>query len=220
MGKGKKLAALVIVLALAIFAFFDDGVSIQDVQRANSIVEEYSEVSAPVVIETLPEPTQSTLTDPSPSSTKTDQGSDATKTLSPKKFTVVRVVDGDTVDVKADDGEAIRLRLIGVDTPETVHPSKPVECFGREASEFTKQLLGQSVRLMYDESQGRLDRYGRTLAYIILEDDRNFNQLLIADGYAHEYTYNIPYELQSTFIAAQKQAREKKMGLWGDGACE
>jgi micrococcal nuclease len=74
---------------------------------------------------------------------------------------VVRVVDGDTVVIAPD----TTVRLIGIDTPETVDPRKPVQCFGREASAYAHLLLdGRSVSLEYDPTQGRLDRYGRTLA--------------------------------------------------------
>ena len=93
---------------------------------------------------------------------------------------VVRVVAGDTLVL--DGGE--RVRLIGVDTPETVHPQKPVEYFGKEASAFTRQLVeGERVRLEYDLGTGRKDRYGRTLAYVYLEDGRLLNLAIIAGGY-------------------------------------
>ena len=137
------------------------------------------------------------------------------------KYQVVKVVDGDTVDVRGPDGETKRLRLIGVDTPETVHPTKPVECFGKQASDFTRTtLFGQIVTLESDESQGAVDKYGRTLAYIILADGMNFNNFLIASGYAYEYTYNTPYRYQDEFRSAQKLARENGDGLWGEGCAD
>ena len=96
---------------------------------------------------------------------------------------VERVVDGDTLVL--DGGE--RVRLIGVDTPETVHPKKPVERFGKEASGFTQKLAeGKRVRLEYDAE--RTDRYGRTLAYVFLEDGRLLNLEIIEQGYGHAYT--------------------------------
>jgi micrococcal nuclease len=108
--------------------------------------------------------------------------------------TVVHVVDGDTVDVDFDDGRTERLRLIGIDTPEIVDPRKPVQCFGRGASAHAHELLdGQTVSLELDASQGERDTYGRLLAYIWLPDGRNFGEVMIADGHAHEYTYDLPY---------------------------
>jgi len=89
---------------------------------------------------------------------------------------VTRVIDGDTLVL--DGGE--RVRLIGVDTPETVHPQKPVEYFGKEASEFTRRTAeGRRVRLEYDQGTGRQDRYGRTLAYVYLEDGQLLNLKII-----------------------------------------
>jgi micrococcal nuclease len=100
---------------------------------------------------------------------------------------VVLVVDGDTVDVQFEDGKIERLRLIGIDTPEVVDPRKPVECYGREASQHAHELLdGQSVSIETDPSQGYRDIYGRYLAYIWLADGRNFGEVMIGDGYAHD----------------------------------
>lgn len=135
--------------------------------------------------------------------------------ISDERYEVVKVVDGDTIDVDID-GTIERLRLIGIDTPETVDPRKPVQCFGREASDKTKALLqGTHVRLEADPSQGERDKYGRLLRYVFMEDGTNVNLLLIAEGYAHEYTYDMPYRYQAAFRAAQNTAREKKRGLWG-----
>lgn len=133
---------------------------------------------------------------------------------------VVDVIDGDTVDVLLN-GEEVRLRLIGMDTPETVHPSRPVECFGREASEQARELLdSKTVQLEVDESQSRRDRFGRQLRYIWLPDGRLFNLEMIRQGYAFEYTYNVPYKYQAEFQQAQETAREEQRGLWSPDACE
>ena len=133
-----------------------------------------------------------------------------------KAYDVVKVIDGDTVSVSID-GKVEVLRLIGIDTPETVDPRKPVECFGVEASNKAKSLLsGKKVSLEDDVPQGERDKYGRLLRYVFLEDGTNFNFLMIKEGYAHEYTYNLPYKYQSEFKKAQKEAMESKAGLWGD----
>ncbi len=134
-------------------------------------------------------------------------------------YSVVKVVDGDTVDVKI--GTKIeRLRLIGIDTPETVDPRKPVQCFGKEASNKAKSILtGKSVRLANDPTQGERDKYGRLLRYIYLADGTNFEKLMISQGYAHEYTYNIPYKYQADFKKAEKDARVAKRGLWASTSC-
>jgi micrococcal nuclease len=133
---------------------------------------------------------------------------------------VVRVVDGDTVDVQFEDGNTERLRLIGMDTPEVVDPRKPVQCFGREASQHAHELLdGQSVSIETDPSQGYRDIYGRYLAYIWLPDGRNFGEVMIGDGYAHEYTYRYPYVYQDEFKAAQADAMANQLGLWSPTTC-
>jgi len=134
-------------------------------------------------------------------------------------FSVVKVVDGDTIKVDIN-GTTETLRLIGINTPETVDPRKPVECFGIEASNRAKELLtNKKVRLEADPSQGERGIYGRLLRYIWLEDGTFFNKQMILDGYANEYTYNTPYKYQNEFKQAEKEARENKRGLCADDAC-
>lgn len=132
---------------------------------------------------------------------------------------VLSVVDGDTIVVDMN-GTKETVRMIGVDTPETVHPSKPVQCFGAEASARTKGwLTGRSVTLVEDVSQGKRDKYGRILAYVFRDDNLFVNRELISEGFAFEYTYNLPYKYQTEFKAAETSAREGKKGLWADEAC-
>ena len=122
---------------------------------------------------------------------------------------VERVVDGDTIIVQ----EVGRVRLIGVDTPETVNPRRPVECFGREASAFAKRMLeGQRVRLEYD--QDRTDRYGRTLAYVYLPNGAFVNAELVRQGYGHAYT-RFPFRYLDDFRRYERDARQRQRGLWG-----
>ncbi|OGG41600.1 hypothetical protein A2837_00200 [Candidatus Kaiserbacteria bacterium RIFCSPHIGHO2_01_FULL_46_22] len=134
-------------------------------------------------------------------------------------YEVLKVIDGDTIVVNKN-GISETIRMIGVDTPETVHPSKAVQCFGVEASSQTKSwLVGQSVRLEIDSSQGERDKYGRMLAYVFRADGLFINQELIAKGFAYEYTYNLPYKYQAEFKAAEEKARTDKQGLWAESAC-
>ena len=133
-------------------------------------------------------------------------------------FTVIKVVDGDTIWV--DNGGRMKIRMIGLDTPEMVDPRKPVQCFGREASAQAKTILGgQSVYLETDPSQDTIDKYGRTLAYVWTASGRLFNLDMIADGYAFEYTYDLPYRYQADFKAAEGDARTQGRGLWSPDAC-
>jgi len=151
--------------------------------------------------------------------TETNSASQLSNTTSSKYYTVSRVVDGDTIDVSIE-GKIERLRLIGVDTPETVDPRKPVECFGTEASNKAKSVLtGKKVSLESDNTQGERDKYDRLLRYLFLEDGTNFNLLMVKEGYAHEYTYDLPYKYQTEFKNAQKLAEANKVGLWSPNTC-
>jgi micrococcal nuclease len=129
---------------------------------------------------------------------------------------VTRVVDGDTVVVERGH-RSLTLRLIGIDTPETVHPTVPIECYGPEASRFAnRQLLERQVTLEFDRSQGRRDYYGRTLAYVWI-DGRHpvlFNLRAIRRGYALEYTYDAAYHWQQEFRRAESEARSSHLGVW------
>ena len=125
---------------------------------------------------------------------------------------VIRVVDGDTVEVNIQ-GTKEKVRLIGVDTPETVHPTIGEEPYGREASDFTKEkLTDQTVELEFDVEER--DRYGRLLAYVWL-DGEMFNEVLLSDGYAQIATYPPNVRYVERFQTAQQEAREAERGLWG-----
>ncbi len=134
-----------------------------------------------------------------------------------RAFYVPKVVDGDTLDVAiADEWQAhpqTRLRLWGVDTPETVKPNSPVQHFGPEASAFTKkQTLGQEVRLELLAHQTR-DKYGRVLAYVYLPDGRMLNRVLIAQGFGYaDPRFEHPHK--ADFTRAMKEAQKEGLGLW------
>ena len=117
-------------------------------------------------------------------------------------------------------GQRLKIRMIGLDTPEVVDPRKPVQCFALEASAQAKTILGgQSVYLETDPSQDSVDRYGRTLAYVWTASGRLFNLDMIADGYAYEYTYDLPYRYQQGFRTAEDDAQAQERGLWSPSAC-
>lgn len=144
----------------------------------------------------------------------------ASATPAPHLPLVTRVIDGDTIVVLIN-GVSEKVRLIGVDTPETVDPRKTVQCFGKEASSFTNELLeNRAVTLEADPSQGDRDRYRRLLRYVFLEDGTLVNKEIIIRGYGHEYTYRIPYKYQSEFKNAERTAREYQKGLWAPNVCE
>ncbi len=155
----------------------------------------------------------------SPTTTAQSTSSAVLGDVSRVQAQIVKVVDGDTIHVLLDSKKET-VRLIGVDTPETVDPRKKVQCFGKEASAYAKSLLeGKTVYLEEDDTQGTRDKYQRLLAYVFLEDGTNINQLLISQGYAYEYTYNDPYKYQAAFKESQRLAQEQKIGLWADNTC-
>lgn len=134
-------------------------------------------------------------------------------------YKVTRVVDGDTLVININ-GTDEKVRLIGINTPETVDPRKTVECFGKEASAKMKDLAsGENVRLESDPTQDTRDIYGRLLEYVYLQDGQMLNRKMIADGYAYEYTYMTPYKYQKEFRDVQTLARVSARGLWAPESC-
>lgn len=129
--------------------------------------------------------------------------------------TVVRVVDGDTVIAQVGGrGPKLRVRLVGVDTPETVKPNTPVACFGHQASSFTRSLLqGRRVRAAYE--QERTDSYGRQLWDLWLPDGRYVQGLLVASGAARAYPYRPNTTYADVLADAQRRAERERRGLWG-----
>ena len=121
---------------------------------------------------------------------------------------VTRVIDGDTLVVAS----VGTVRLIGVDTPETVDPRRPVQVFGREASDFTRRTtLNKVVKLEFDLD--RTDRYRRTLAYVYLPDGTFVNAEIVKQGFGHAYT-QFPFKYLDQFRAYEREAREAGRGLW------
>ncbi|NLF80068.1 MAG: hypothetical protein GX572_02620 [Clostridia bacterium] len=133
-------------------------------------------------------------------------------------FEVIRVVDGDTIVIDYHDSEE-KVRLIGVDTPESVHPDKARNTeYGKLASAFAKEKLeGQWVTLEFDAEER--DRYGRLLAYVYL-DGVMFNKTLLSSGYAAVATFPPNVKYVEDFVALQQEAREANAGLWQGGAGE
>jgi micrococcal nuclease len=127
---------------------------------------------------------------------------------------VQRVSDGDTF-VATVKGRRERIRVIGVDTPESVSPNQPDEAFGEEASDFAKRYLdGETVRLAGDAEPR--DRYGRMLAYVWLADGTFWNALLVAEGYAQQLTIPPNVTYASLFRRLAGEARRQERGLWAE----
>ena len=129
-------------------------------------------------------------------------------------YRVLKVLDGDSLLVD----KIGEVRLIGVDTPEMYHPTKPVQYFAREASDFVrKRVEGQMVRLAFDEE--RLDKYGRTLAYVYLGDGRCLNEEIIRQGYGFALT-RFPFRYKKKYEQLEEAAKKQGLGLWSDGGLD
>jgi micrococcal nuclease len=135
-----------------------------------------------------------------------------------KRGRVAAVVDGDTIKVATSSGGVIRVRLLGIDTPETHRPDTPVECGGPEATAAMTRVAGRgtSVRLETDPTQDRFDRYGRLLAYVRLDDGRLVQDELLRSGWADVYVYRgRPAERIAAFRRDLASARVAGRGVWG-----
>jgi micrococcal nuclease len=145
----------------------------------------------------------------------------ATATTAPilvRNCKVDHVVDGDTVHLNCEVTGAITVRVIGIDTPETKDPRKPVQCFGPQASSEAKRRMpsGRKVRLTTDPTQSERDKYQRVLGYISIYGG-DYGQEMIAAGFAREYTYSKrhPYQKRSQYRQAEARAKSHNLGLWG-----
>lgn len=135
----------------------------------------------------------------------------------PGLYRVVTVDDGDTITVDMN-GSTETIRFIGVDTPETHKPNTPVQCYGPQATDYTKNLIGkQKVRLQADPLNTNRDRYGRLLRYVYLPDNTLLEQKLLTEGYGFAYTF-FPLSKAKEFEAYEQQAKAAGKGLWS--ACQ
>jgi micrococcal nuclease len=134
---------------------------------------------------------------------------------------VLRIIDGDTIDIAGPEGTAQRIRLIGIDAPELSDPRRPgPQCFAFAAAATTEaHLRGKTIALESDPSQGERDLYARFLRYVWLPDGRMLNLELIAAGYAKEFTFERAYRYQAAFKGAQRTALDANLGLWSPATC-
>ncbi|MCH8345907.1 MAG: thermonuclease family protein [Chloroflexi bacterium] len=158
-----------------------------------------------------PSPSTGTATTPDPTGATLEPSSSPTP-VGLEEAIVINVVDGDTIDVLID-GRKLRVRYIGIDTPETVDPRRPVECFGREASERNRELVeGMTVGLERDVSE--TDQFGRLLRYVWANGEM-VNAALVEEGYASASAFPPDVRYAELFAALETQARADNRGLWG-----
>jgi micrococcal nuclease len=133
-----------------------------------------------------------------------------------KSFTVVKVVDGDTIDINIPDANyaTTRIRLLGIDTPETEKSPKGAMYYGAEASKFTsKTALGQEVTVVMDKLSKPRDKYNRLLAFIRFADGRILNEELVSQGFAYADT-RFAHSYYKEYIQLEETAKKEKKGLW------
>ncbi len=131
-----------------------------------------------------------------------------------RRYAVLRVIDGDTVELDYKGGTTVRV--IGIDTPETVSPSVPDECGGQAASNAARQLLeGERVAIRFDATQGRRDVFGRLLAYLTIPGVGDFGLAMLKRGRAAEDTYDSSYLMQDRYQAAESRAKRVDRNMWG-----
>lgn len=176
------------------------------------------------------QPSPSSSVEPTPTSSPRERRTDpATSAPAPTKPTrttstaaaskryvgvVIKVSDGDTIRVRLTDGRVFTIRIIGIDTPETVDPNTPDECGGEGASAFAKAMLSdKQVTLTADPTQDEFDRYGRMLAYVEV-DGVDYGLSVLRAGHAGEYTYDERYGKQAQYRAAEQEAQRDGRGLW------
>lgn len=189
-----------------------------------------SDVSVPADVLNAQTETATTTTYASTKTTTTtdvglpaEQSGSTTVALVEANALVIRVVDGDTLEARLDSEPATeyKIRLLGVNTPETVDPRRAVQCYGKQASDFTKNTLnGKRVRLDADPKADERDKYGRLLRNVILEDGTDFNALLIREGYANAYlSFPLNAARKVELRKLEAEAKAAKRGLWGVEGC-
>lgn len=156
------------------------------------------------------------------------QNGEAASTGTRTPASVDRVVDGDTLVARLGDGRRVRVRLIGIDTPETRRPDFPVECGGPQASAAMRRLAlrgegprarGRKIVLVGDPSQDAEDRFGRRLAYVDADDgaggSRDIGLAIVKAGWAETFAYDGPFQRQPAYKSAQRAAKRRGAGIWG-----
>ncbi|GGK36150.1 hypothetical protein GCM10010965_31390 [Caldalkalibacillus thermarum] len=208
-GLAKKLLVLTLLALSVLAGCTDNSITVLDENESEAIQEEQEEGLEAIENSEVDAQTSEENVGTQTSEENTEETSDVPINTIPAFVT--RVVDGDTF-VAEINGQEERVRLILVDTPETVHPSKPVEPFGPEASEFAKEMLeGKEVHLELDVSER--DRYGRVLAYVWI-DDKMFNEMLLEKGLARVAVFPPNVKYVDRFRQIEKEAQQKGIGIW------
>jgi len=141
-----------------------------------------------------------------------------TESAATSTIQVIRIVDGDTFEVSIG-GAREKVRMLGIDTPESVDPRRPVQCFGKEATKKLKELIeGKTIELVADITNDDRDKYDRLLRYVKRDDGLDVNAEMIKQGYAYAYI-KFPFERRAEYLRLQTAARSGGVGLWATTTC-
>lgn len=191
------------------------------------LIQRWQISDAPILsLPTLPDIFSVTSTKEIPSSglDPSTPGIFTTNTARGVRAMVVRVVDGDTIEAKiSSTGEDVKVRFLGMNTPESVDPRRPVQCFGHEASNYNKRLIeGKEVWLVDDPKADDRDKYNRLLRNVVrVEDNLDVNATLVDQGYANAYlTFPLDVKRKAQMRALEAAAKAAGRGLWGIGTCD
>lgn len=128
---------------------------------------------------------------------------------------IIEVIDGDTVIILFE-GEQEKVRLVGINTPETKYAPQGEQCLGADASAYAQEYLdGAGVMFVSDPTQAARDQYGRLLGYIVV-DGEDFGLHMLRQGFAREFTYDKKYQNQEIYREAEQQAKAEQRGIWGE----
>lgn len=132
-------------------------------------------------------------------------------------YKVTKVIDGDTFNIFIEEEKReATIRVLGINTPETVDERKEVECYGPEASKKAKEILnGKNIKLSWSPDREYKDKYNRYLAYVYIDDFGSFGEYMLKYGFAREYTYGKPYSKREEYRRLESLAKAKSLGLWG-----
>lgn len=157
-----------------------------------------------------------------PQTTKQPEPIQTSSSTHPVNATVLKVVDGDTLEVKLDGEEkTFKIRLLGIDSPETVDPRRPVECFGKEASAKMHEMAdGKRVMLKADPLADERDKYDRLLRNMYLEDGSDVNAFMVSEGYANAYlSFPLDPKRKAELKKLENDAKIAQRGLWNPQTC-
>lgn len=195
---------------VTLFTLFFGSAWVIAMSSPNKSTEQSSQIEKTVEVDhNIPQETKPVEPSPSPSIFNAQTAPNNPNRILAK---VVAVIDGDTIDVDLGEGNIQRVRYIGIDTPESVDPRQPIQCFSKEATAKNNELVANGI-VGLEKDVSETDRYGRLLRYVYM-GDLFINQVLVSEGYASTVSYPPDIKYQEQFRQAEREARTQNRGLW------